>query len=53
MITQSQIDTLKKFYAVETDRELIERQDLHIAKLQATVARLSPPEPAYRPVREG
>jgi hypothetical protein len=52
-MTASWLGRLKTFYGVQTDMELIEAQNNHIEKLQAKVRELSPPEPAYRPVREG
>lgn len=47
----AEIETLKKFYSVETERELIESMDHHIGKLQAKLQELVKPEPAYSRVR--
>jgi hypothetical protein len=49
------VEVLKKFYSVETERELISAQDRHIASLQATVAALRPEERIglHGKVREG
>jgi hypothetical protein len=48
---ESDIDQLKSFYNVETDKELIEAMNHHIAKLQAKLGMLMPPEPALNKVR--
>jgi hypothetical protein len=50
-LTDSDIQRLKDFYNVQTERQLISAQDYHIRKLQRRVKELEPPEPAYRPVR--
>jgi hypothetical protein len=44
MITDSHIDALKRFYQVETDKQLLERMDLHIAVLQQKIDQLTLPK---------
>lgn len=43
-ITDSDVEWLKIFYSVDTDRELIAAMDRHIEKLQEKLRRLSPPQ---------
>ena len=48
---ENDIDQLKSFYDVVTDKELIEAMNRHIAKLQDKLGMLMPHEPAVQQVR--
>lgn len=49
--TRSDIDSLKIFYNVKTDEELIAAMQYHIEKLQGKLGQVQPSGPAVRHVR--
>jgi len=49
--TRSDIDSLKIFYNVKTDEELIAAMHYHIEKLQGKLGQVQPSGPAVRQVR--
>ena len=52
-LDQRSIQALKKFYAVDSDEELITEQNYHIEKLQNRLAQLDKTFKAHTIVREG
>lgn len=48
---ENDIEQLKAFYGVDSERELIEAMNRHIERLQNKLGELMPPEPAVRQVR--
>ena len=51
LLTDKEIEQLKAFYNVQTDRELIEAMDSHLTKLQSKLWAMQSDEPAIRQVR--
>ena len=49
--TRSDIDSLKIFYNVKTDEELIAAMQYHIEKLQGKLGQVQPSGPSVRQVR--
>ena len=51
LLTDKEIEQLKAFYNVQTDRELIEAMDSHLTKLKSKLWAMQSDEPAIRQVR--